>query len=54
MLDVAEETGGEGEKAYPCKGNPQGWTTLGQRLNQNRLGALSVLPLDLLFQLSTS
>ena len=51
MLDVGKETEGEGQKAYPCEGNPQGWTALGQRLTQDRLGALSVLPLDLLFEL---
>jgi hypothetical protein len=37
-----------------AKATPQGWTAVGQRLNQNRLGALSALPLDLLFPLSTS
>ena len=51
MLDVGKETEGEGQRAYPCKGNPQGWTAPGQRLTKDGLGALRVLPLDLLLEL---
>jgi hypothetical protein len=37
-----------------AKATSKGWPTLGQRLNQNRLGRLSVWPLDLLFQFPVS